>query len=113
MKRTYVGLANSFHDSALAIVSDAGEPQFRKAFRPPTGFVRRQPAGLTLFLREQLAIVAHPGSLLEFELAHSEWFANRDIHWRGFEHHRTHAAAGCFSNMFDDAVCTVFDGIGV
>jgi carbamoyltransferase len=31
MKRNYVGLANSFHDSALAIVSDAGEVLFAEA----------------------------------------------------------------------------------
>jgi carbamoyltransferase len=174
----YIGLANSFHDSAIAIVSDTGEvlfaeaserylqnkrsigiapdlfmrtaelvetycdpdadivlattwseasrhtlreglertqtaaQQYRKAFGPPTGFVRRQLAGQALFHRAQLAMVEHPGLLLEFDLAHSESFGSHDLQWRGYEHHLTHAAAGCFSSTFDEAVCAVLDGMG-
>jgi carbamoyltransferase len=30
----------------------------------------------------------------------------------GFDHHLTHAAAGCFSSPFREAVCAIFDGYG-
>ncbi len=35
-----------------------------------------------------------------------------DVEFRGFDHHLTHAAAGCFSSPFEEAACAVVDGYG-
>lgn len=178
MKRNYLGLANSFHDSALAIVSDSGEllfaeaserylqnkrsigiapdlnmraaelvntycdpeaeivvastwsgdtrtlmrdglertlqadAQYRNAYGSPPSVVRRQLASQRFFFRSQLAMVEQPGHLLEYDLAFSERWGMKDIQHRSYEHHLTHAAAGCYSSPFQDAVCAVLDGMG-
>jgi carbamoyltransferase len=39
-------------------------------------------------------------------------FAARVRDLRRYEHHRTHAAAACFTSPFADAICVVVDGIG-
>ncbi|WP_437677707.1 carbamoyltransferase family protein [Sorangium sp. So ce131] len=178
MKRNYIGLANSFHDSAMAIVSSSGEllfaeaterylqnkraigiapdlykraadlveefcdpdadivvattwseqtsglmeeglkrtvraaQQYRNAFGDPPPLVRRQLSGQKFFYQSQLAMVNQPGHLLEYDLAYLDGWEAKDIQRRSFEHHLTHAAVGCFSSPFDNALCAVLDGMG-
>lgn len=38
--------------------------------------------------------------------------AERRLSVTGFDHHLTHAATGCLTSPFDDAVCAVIDGFG-
>jgi hypothetical protein len=45
--------------------------------------VRRQLAGQALFHHAQLAMVEQPGHLLDFDLAYSEQFGEKELQWRG------------------------------
>lgn len=178
MKRNYLGLANSFHDSAIAIVADSGEllfaeaserylqnkraigiapdlymraaqlvdtycepdaeivvastwskdssalmraglertlqarAQYRNAFGNPPSLVRRQLASQRFFFQSQLTMVEQPGHQLEYDLAFSERWGMKELQHRSYEHHLTHAAVGCFSSPFQEAVCAVLDGMG-
>jgi carbamoyltransferase len=178
MKRNYIGLANSFHDSAIAIVNDHGEVvfaeaterylQYKRAIGMPSdlfkrtadlvreycdpdaelvlasswsdrthslmqqglgrtaqaaqqfgnadgdlaALLRRQLGSQNFIFRSQLAMVNHPGHLLEYDLSQTEEWASNRISGRSFEHHLTHAAAGCLSSPFDEALCAVLDGFG-
>jgi carbamoyltransferase len=38
--------------------------------------------------------------------------SQRNIEIRGYDHHLCHAAAGCFTSPFEEAVCAVVDGYG-
>lgn len=178
MKKNYIGFANSFHDSAIAIVDDNGTVLFAEATErylqckrsigvapdlfkraadlvkqycdpeaeivfafswsdetsglmrqglsatansaeqyvngfgelPP--LLKRQLAGQTFFFGSQLAMTVQPGNLLEYELSQNEAWAGHTVRRRQFNHHLTHAAAGCYSSGFDDALCAVLDGFG-
>lgn len=178
MKRNYVGMANSFHDSALAIVDSAGEIVFAEAterylqYKRTIGvasdvYVRaadlisrycdpeaelviasswsdetkaimrgnlekvgetadhyrhllgdvpaplcRQLTRQRFYFRSQLSMLDQPGHLLEYELGQTDRWQHTAIARRGFEHHLTHAAAGCYSSPFDEALCAVLDGFG-
>jgi carbamoyltransferase len=178
MKRNYIGFANSFHDSAMAIVDEQGNvlfaeaterylqckrsigvtpdlfkraadlikqycdptaeivfafswsdqtselmrrglastaqsaEQYMSAFGELSPLVQRQLAGQNFFFRSQLAMTAHPGHLLEYELSQSDAWAGQTVRRRYFDHHLTHAAAGCYSSGFDSALCAVLDGFG-
>ncbi|HEX7646991.1 MAG TPA: carbamoyltransferase C-terminal domain-containing protein [Noviherbaspirillum sp.] len=178
MKRNYIGLANSFHDAAVAIVNDRGEVVFaeaterylqhKRAIGSPADlfkrtadlvqeycdpdaelvfasswssrtaalmqqglertcraavehsdtsgrlapFLRRQLATQNFIFQSQLAMVTNPGHLLEYDLSQDDDWTDRHVTRRNFEHHLTHAAAGCFSSPFDDAVCAILDGYG-
>jgi carbamoyltransferase len=178
VNRNYLGFANSFHDSAIAIVNSLGElvfseaterylqnkrsigvapdvykraadlveeycdpaaelviastwndetpalmqeglrktalagEQYRNAFGEPPVFVRRQLGSQRFFFQSQLAMVSRPGNQLEYELSQSDRWAETRVSHRAFDHHLTHAAAGCFSSPFDEALCAVLDGMG-
>lgn len=178
MKRNYVGLANSFHDSAIAIVDDRGEVVFAEAterylqhkrtigipsdlFMRTTGLIdtycdpdaglviatswsdetadimqrnldeaagttrrylgmlgdvpaplRRQLSRQNFYFRSQLSMLDHPARLLEYELSQSDRWERTPVSYRRYEHHLTHAAAGCYSSPFDTALCAVLDGFG-
>ncbi len=175
MKRNYIGLANSFHDSAIAIVSNDGEVLFAEASErylqnkrsigiapdlymraielvnqycdpdadivlastwsselmrealsqlkgvdvdgmiasdmTPT-FIRRQLSGQQFFFKSQLSMLKQPGHLLEYSLAYSDTWSKKNVESRYYHHHKTHAAAGCYSSPFDNALCAVLDGMG-
>ncbi|WP_045767475.1 carbamoyltransferase family protein [Xanthomonas albilineans] len=178
MKRTYIGLANSFHDSAIAIVGDDGQvrfaeaterylqykrsigvapdvfqraiklvheygdpgaelvvatswsgqtpelmreglgktaqavDQYRSAFGDLPWHVNKQFVAQSFFYRSQLAMVEHPGHLLEYDLSHMAEPAFKPPSYRHYEHHLTHAVAGCYTSPFEEAVCAVLDGMG-
>lgn len=178
MKRNYIGFANSFHDSAIAIVNERGElmfaeaterylqhkrsigvptdlfkraaelvrefcdpdaeivfafswseeaarlmqqgltgtaqaaQQYKSVFGELSGLLKRQLAGQSFFFRSQLAMATEPGYLLEYDLSQTDGWAGKSIRRRYFDHHLTHAAAGCYSSDFDKALCAVIDGFG-
>lgn len=178
MKRNYIGLANSFHDSAIAIVNGDGEVLFaeaterylqykrsigvapdlfmrashlvhaycepgadlvlatswnsetsrlmhqgidktaqafetyRKAFGGLPWEVNKQLVAQNFFFQSQLAMVQHPGHLLEYELSQISEPAFKKIQHRSYDHHLTHAVAGSMSSPFEEAVCAVLDGMG-
>ncbi|MET3434384.1 carbamoyltransferase [Herbaspirillum seropedicae] len=178
MKRNYVGLANSFHDSSIAIVDERGEVVFAEATErylqhkrtigiasdlfmrtaklidnycdPDSEIIiatswsdetsaimqghldecaatrqhyvdalgkvpaplSRQLSRQIFYSRSQLSMLEHPARLLEYELSQSDRWERTPIHYRRYEHHLTHAASGCFSSPFDNALCAVLDGFG-
>ena len=178
MKRNYIGLANSFHDSAIAIVDDRGEVLFAEAterylqykrsigvapdlflrtsqlihehcekgaelvlaktwsdetpalmqqgmekitqtlqmyndaFGETPWETRKQLMGQSFFFQSQLAMVRHPGHLLEYDLSQVNDPVFRQLQHRTYDHHLTHAMVGCVSSPFDEAVCAVLDGMG-
>ena len=177
MKRCYLGLANTFHDSAIAVVNDAGELVFAEATERhiqskravnvmpdaflrtgeilqeycsdadeivpaiswSEGYQRALPDQLrTLYdsreaittgygqipeflkrrfdtsayvIRSQLRSMLHPGYGLEFECSRLQLKGVLQA-VRKYDHHLTHAAAGCFSSPYEEAVCAVVDGFG-
>lgn len=178
MKRNYVGLANSFHDSAIAIVDERGELVFAEAterylqhkraigipsdlfmraaalvdeycdpqaelvistswseetagimqrnlarvddashrYRDMLGDVpaplRRQLSRQHFYFQSQLAMLDHPGRLLEYDLSQNDRWEHTAIAHRRVEHHLAHAATACFSSPFDSALCAILDGFG-
>jgi carbamoyltransferase len=179
MKRNYIGLANSFHDGAMAIVDSQGELVFAeaterylqnkrainiapdlyyrtaeliKAYCEPDAelmmsfswsdrteqeiqqsrllnqrslaqlksiygevpvFMRQYLEAQNFILHSQLKQVVQPGHLLEYQIGQlGAWSRGGSIVRRRYEHHATHAATGCFTSPFEDAVCAVLDGYG-
>ena len=156
MKRNYIGLANSFHDSAIAIVDDRGEVLFAEAterylqykrsigvapdlflrtsqlihehcekgaelvlaktwsdetpalmqqglekitqtlqiyndaFGETPWETRKQLMGQSFFFQSQLAMVRHPGHLLEYDLSQVNDPVFRQLQHRTYDHHLTY-----------------------
>lgn len=63
-----------------------------------------------------LRAVDQGGASLEFRLLerslHRAGERRCSVTRKGYEHHLAHAAAGCYSSPFDEAVCAVVDGFG-
>ncbi len=178
MKRNYIGLANSFHDSAIAIVDSSGELVFAEAterylqnkrainsapdlfhrtsqlikqyceadaelvvgfswsdrtrdqiqqsftlnersmdhlksmYGEVPGFMRQYLEAQNFIFSSQLQQVAQPGRLLDYELIQMGGWNGAEVEKRYYEHHLTHAATGCFTSPFDEAVCAILDGYG-
>jgi carbamoyltransferase len=178
MKRNYIGLANSFHDSAIAIVDSHGELLFAEAterylqnkrainsmpdlyhrtaeliqqycepdadlvacfswserttnqiqesfmlnersmahlksvYGEVPGFMRQYFEAQNFIFNSQLKQVSQPGHLLDYEIVQMGGWNGSGVIKRSYEHHLTHAATGCFTSPFDDAVCAVLDGYG-
>lgn len=58
----------------------------------------------------QLASLQHAGANLSLRIAQRR--PDAKVTHRRYDHHLTHAAAGCFSSAFDEATCVVVDGYG-
>jgi carbamoyltransferase len=58
------------------------------------------------------AIKKLSGHNLDYELSRIRWHGRDICARRSYDHHRTHAAAACFSSPFDEAVCAIVDGHG-
>jgi carbamoyltransferase len=175
--RNYVGLASTFHDSALAIVNADGDVVFAEGTERPLQMKRALNVAPDLVhyagdvIRAHCAsdaelVVAYPwrerkqqplaellaqldqagaalrqrnpeladllgidletrryaaasqwqmhefcGRALGYELARAGFGARIAAH-RRYDHHRTHAAAACFTSPFEEAVCAIVDGLG-
>jgi len=176
MTRYYIGLANTVHDSAIAIVGPDGDLRFaeagerslqsKRAWNQPPDLLHRIPElietwcepdaefrvattwsrGWFLFTALQYLLGTVPldrllgtteqsdppmarfvyrlrwiyhrlfcgsvrvGDNLRYQLRIR--FDNRKVSFRYYPHHLTHAAYGCFTSPYDEAVCAVVDGVG-
>jgi len=178
MTRNYIGLASSYHDSAVAIVDSHGEIVFaesterylqskrainiapdvlkrtgdlireycekdaelvmafswsdllhensklyakfveaaelgvKRAYGSIPDFMRENLASLRFYADSHMRSFDACGSALEFEARRIAGRRSWDILRRRYDHHLTHAAAGCFTSAFADAACAVIDGYG-
>lgn len=89
--------------SMVSLVGRRGRPAVRlmDLFR----FVLRSQSGLWRMVGESLR---YSSAFPDSPLVHS----NRPITVRWMNHHLCHAAAGCYTSPFDEAVCAVIDGFG-
>jgi carbamoyltransferase len=66
-------------------------------------------------LKSQLGASAVASESLRFKLSYPRSplvYSNRPLRLKHFDHHLTHAAAGCYTSPFDEAVCAVVDAYG-
>ncbi|MDF2520682.1 MAG: albXV [Clostridia bacterium] len=52
------------------------------------------------------------GRSFEYELATLPQLNAEVVKFKGWDHHLTHAASGCFTSDFEDALCVIVDGYG-
>jgi carbamoyltransferase len=182
VKRNYVGLACTFHDSAIAIVNSAGDVVFAEATErwlqnkravhaspdlpvrtrkliaeycdadaetvlaftwtgqhadflsqilpflqkrfdgtysksvsvdAPDALLRRRFYGTDLHLAlSEAKASTFLGSNFDYEHGRQWGWQHKTPEKRFFDHHSTHAAAGCFSSGFPEAACAIVDGQG-
>lgn len=164
MKTAYIGLSNSPHDPAIAIVDQSGEIIFaeaaerllqnKRAWGCPPDDLLRLPQLLNKYLSDYtelcLATTWTRVFIKEFQYRafdddvrfknennlfkhyffrllssnmniNTGWntifqgvklCSNLKIRTKNFFHHLTHAAAGCFTSSFTDAICLIIDGYG-
>ncbi len=177
-KRYYVGLANSVHDSAWAVVNDKGEVVFAEGTErylqnkrainvSPDHFVMTRKLlmkytpdaeeyviakswsegmrdiveqGIQAMLAQEKTFLKYKsmipfetkhdfyygrfmsysqrhmledcGKTFEYELATLPQLKADIVSSKAWDHHLTHAAAGCFTSEFDTALCVIVDGYG-
>lgn len=91
----------------------------RQGDAPPLSQQRRQTTEVA-FLGLQSAGSAVDRASMNLQLQHAlqplkrsaSRSYSRVLRQQGFDHHLTHAATGCFTSPFADAVCAVIDGFG-